>query len=71
MITGISLTLILHNFILTDEFIDNVRRSIPELHENVSKKYISKYHLSEYDAAILTEEKEFADYFEKVIRWTE
>ena len=57
----------LTKFFLTDEFIDNVRRSIPELHTERSKRYISKYHLSEYDAAILTEEKEFADYFEKVI----
>jgi aspartyl-tRNA(Asn)/glutamyl-tRNA(Gln) amidotransferase subunit B len=57
----------LTKFFLTDEFIDNVRRSIPELHGERSKRYVSKYHLSEYDAAILTEEKEFADYFEKVI----
>jgi len=57
----------LTKFFLTDEFIDDVRRSIPELHGQRSKRYTSKYHLSEYDAAILTEEKEFADYFEKVI----
>jgi aspartyl-tRNA(Asn)/glutamyl-tRNA(Gln) amidotransferase subunit B len=57
----------LTKFFLTDEFIDNVRRSIPELHGERSKRYVSQYHLSEYDAAILTEEKEFADYFEKVI----
>ncbi len=57
----------LTRFFLTDEFIDDVRRSIPELHTERSKRYVSKYLLSEYDAAILTEEKEFADYFEKVI----
>jgi aspartyl-tRNA(Asn)/glutamyl-tRNA(Gln) amidotransferase subunit B len=57
----------LTKFFLTDEFIDNVRRSIPELHGERSKRYVNQYHLSEYDAAILTEEKEFADYFEKVI----
>jgi len=57
----------LTKFFLTEEFIDSVRRSIPELHRERSKRYISKYRLSEYDAAILTEEKEFADYFEKVI----
>ena len=57
----------LSKFFLTDEFIDNVRRSIPELHRERSGRFVSKYHLSEYDAAILTEEKDFADYFEKVI----
>lgn len=57
----------LTKFFLTDEFIDSVRRSIPELHRERSERYVSKYNLSEYDASILTEEKEFADYFEKVI----
>jgi len=57
----------LSKFFLTDEFIDNVRQSIPELHRERSGRFVSKYHLSEYDAAILTEEKDFADYFEKVI----
>src|SRR6476469_9614333 len=55
----------LTKFFLTDELIDNVRRSIPELHRERTKRYISEYQLSEYDASILTEEKEFADYFEK------
>jgi len=57
----------LTKFFLTDELIDNVRRSIPELHRERTKRYINEYQLSEYDASILTEEKEFADYFEKVI----
>jgi len=57
----------LTKFFLTDEFIDTVRRSIPELHGERSNRYINEYHLSEYDAAILTEEKEFSEYFEKVI----
>jgi len=57
----------LTKFLLDDEFIDAVRRSIPELHTERSKRYVSQYHLSEYDANNLTEEKEFADYFEKII----
>jgi aspartyl-tRNA(Asn)/glutamyl-tRNA(Gln) amidotransferase subunit B len=32
------------------------------------KNYISFYNLSEYDAMALTDEKEFADYFEKAIQ---
>ena len=35
--------------------------------ENVLKDISANISLSEYDAAILTEEKEFSDYFEKVI----
>ena len=56
----------LTRFSLTDEFIDEIRKSIPELQRERIKRYVSEYHLTEYDAAVLTEEKEFADYFQKV-----
>jgi len=51
-------------FDLTDEFIDAVKEAIPVLQSERIKKYISVYQLNEYDATALTEEKEFADYFE-------
>ncbi len=54
-------------FQLQDEFIEKIRRSIPVLPEQRIKKYISEFQLSEYDAGVLTEERSFADYFEKVI----
>lgn len=55
-------------FFLTKEFIEEIKQSIPVLQEDRVKKYISLYHLSEYDAMALTDEKEFADYFEKAIQ---
>ena len=54
-------------FQLQDEFIEKIRREIPVLHEERIKKYIEEYKLSEYDAVVLTEEKEFSDYFEQII----
>lgn len=54
-------------FILENEFIEKVKRTIPALQEERIKKYISEFHLSEYDATVLTEEKEFSEYFEKII----
>jgi aspartyl-tRNA(Asn)/glutamyl-tRNA(Gln) amidotransferase subunit B len=54
-------------FDLTDTFIETVKRSIPVLQTERIKKYISLFQLSEYDAAALTDEKEFADYFEQLI----
>jgi aspartyl-tRNA(Asn)/glutamyl-tRNA(Gln) amidotransferase subunit B len=54
-------------FQLDDEFIDAIRKTIPALQEERIRKYISQYQLSEYDAQVLTEEKELSDYFEKVI----
>ena len=50
---------------MQDDFIESIRYSIPALQEERIKKYTSELHLSEYDAAVLTEEKEFSDYFEK------
>jgi len=56
----------LTKFSLTDEFIDAVRKSIPELQRDRIKRYVSEYHLTVYDATVLTEDKRFAEYFEKV-----
>jgi aspartyl-tRNA(Asn)/glutamyl-tRNA(Gln) amidotransferase subunit B len=57
----------LTKFSLTDEFIQTVRKTIPALQQERIKKYITQYQLSEYDASVLTEEKKFSDYFEKII----
>jgi aspartyl-tRNA(Asn)/glutamyl-tRNA(Gln) amidotransferase subunit B len=57
-------------FHLQTEFIEKIRQSIPALPEERIKKYISELQLSEYDAAVLTEERNFSDYFENVIQNT-
>jgi len=54
-------------FHLQDDFIKKILHTIPALQEERIKRYISNLHLSEYDATALTEEKDFSDYFEKVI----
>lgn len=55
-------------FDLTDDFIASIKNTIPVLQQERIKKYISVYQLNEYDATALTEEKDFADYFEKLTR---
>lgn len=57
-------------FHLQDEFIDRIRNSLPALAEQRIQQYTSSYQLSEYDAAVLTEEKAIADYFESIIKHT-
>ena len=57
-------------FHLEDEFIEAIRRSIPALQEERVKKYTSVWQLPEYDACVITDEKEMADYFEKIIEQT-
>ncbi len=57
-------------FHLEDAFIERVRASIPVLQEERIKRYTSELQLTEYDAAVLTEDRTLADYFESVIRQT-
>jgi aspartyl-tRNA(Asn)/glutamyl-tRNA(Gln) amidotransferase subunit B len=57
-------------FHLQDEFIERIRKTIPALAEQRMQQYTAVYQLSEYDAAVLTEEKAFADYFESIIKET-
>lgn len=54
-------------FHLEDDFIESIRQSIPALQEERVKKYTSVWQLPEYDAYVLTDERETADYFEKIV----
>ncbi|MCX6318383.1 MAG: Asp-tRNA(Asn)/Glu-tRNA(Gln) amidotransferase subunit GatB [Bacteroidetes bacterium] len=53
-------------FQLQDEFIERIRQSIPALPEQRIATYITEFGLPVYDATVLTEEKETADYFEQL-----
>lgn len=50
-----------------DEYLCKLRESLPELKLDRYLKYIEKYGISEYDAAILSKERNISDYFESVI----
>ena len=56
--------------VLTDEYIEKVKVSLPPLPNELYKKYHFKLGLSEYDSTNLTESKEIALYFEKMISIT-
>ncbi len=57
-------------FHLQDEFIEKIGKSIPPLSEERIIKYTSELQLSLYDASVLAEEKNTADYFEAIIQHT-
>lgn len=57
-------------FHLEDSFIESIRKTIPSLQEERVKKYVSVWQLPEYDAYVLTEEREMADFFERVVSQT-
>lgn len=54
-------------FIITQEKIQEVKKTIPELPEAKRLRFINTYGLSEYDAIILTASKKGADFAEKCI----
>ncbi|MBI5859068.1 MAG: Asp-tRNA(Asn)/Glu-tRNA(Gln) amidotransferase subunit GatB [Sphingobacteriales bacterium] len=57
-------------FNLQNEFVEKIGNTIPALPEERIKEYISAFSLSEYDAAVITDERDFADYFEEILQHT-
>ena len=49
---------------LSDEYIENIKNSLPELPESRKERYINEYQLSEKDANIITGSKYLSDLFE-------
>jgi aspartyl-tRNA(Asn)/glutamyl-tRNA(Gln) amidotransferase subunit B len=53
---------------ITQDQIETVRATLPELPEAKKQRFVSDYQLSEYDAEFLTNSRELADYFESVTK---
>ena len=54
--------------VLTDEYIENIRKNLPELPEAKKKRYVAELGLTPYDAHVLTLDKETSAYFEAAIK---
>ena len=54
--------------VVASSWIDEVRRTLPELPATRRKRFMSQYQLPAYDAEILTTRRELADYFEAAVR---
>jgi aspartyl-tRNA(Asn)/glutamyl-tRNA(Gln) amidotransferase subunit B len=50
------------------EWVEEVRRSLPELPAARRRRFVSEHGLPGYDASVLTQERELADYFEAAAR---
>ncbi len=50
---------------VTEEQIESIRATIPELFAEKSRRFVDRYQLPGYDAAILASSKALADYFEE------
>ncbi|MDX9777330.1 MAG: Asp-tRNA(Asn)/Glu-tRNA(Gln) amidotransferase subunit GatB, partial [bacterium] len=49
-------------------WIDTIRKILPELPDSRKKRFMEEYKLTEEDAALLSSEKEIADYFEESLQ---
>jgi len=57
----------LPKLILTKEFVENIKRNLPELPDAKKARYMRDLKISEYDAGVLTADEEIANYFEQLI----
>ncbi|HWY12825.1 MAG TPA: Asp-tRNA(Asn)/Glu-tRNA(Gln) amidotransferase subunit GatB [Bacteroidia bacterium] len=55
---------------VTNEYIESVRKNLPPLPNDLHVKYVNELKLGEYDANVLTELKEVALYFNELITYT-
>jgi len=53
---------------LTDEYIENIRAQMVELPDAKKERFIRDFNLTAYDANLLTESRETADFFEKAAK---
>ena len=53
--------------ILTQEFVDAIKASLPELPDAKKMRYVRDYGISEYDAGVLVLDSDISAYFEKLI----
>jgi aspartyl-tRNA(Asn)/glutamyl-tRNA(Gln) amidotransferase subunit B len=56
--------------VLTEEYIDNIRKQMPALPTALYKKYTVELSLSSYDASVITADKDVVKYFEALITET-
>jgi aspartyl-tRNA(Asn)/glutamyl-tRNA(Gln) amidotransferase subunit B len=54
--------------IVDDEWIDEIRKTLPELPAEKVERFIDEYNLPRYDVEILSSDKDLAHYFEETIK---
>jgi aspartyl-tRNA(Asn)/glutamyl-tRNA(Gln) amidotransferase subunit B len=57
--------------ILTEEMISEIKKTLPELPQAKVQRWQNEHHLPEYDATVLTAEKEIAEYYEQTAKSVE
>jgi aspartyl-tRNA(Asn)/glutamyl-tRNA(Gln) amidotransferase subunit B len=53
--------------VIDTEWIQSIKKSLPELPDQKKKRFMEKFDLPSYDAGLLTSDRELADYFEACV----
>jgi aspartyl-tRNA(Asn)/glutamyl-tRNA(Gln) amidotransferase subunit B len=53
---------------ISESWIEEIKKTLPELPDQRRARFLDEFDLPEYDAAILTESRELADYFETAVK---
>ena len=51
-----------HNIVLSDEYVENIKKGLPELPHIKKERYINEYKLTDEDARVITLEKYLSEY---------
>ncbi|OAI48471.1 glutamyl-tRNA amidotransferase [Gammaproteobacteria bacterium SCGC AG-212-F23] len=54
--------------VISDEFIETIRKNLPELPVQKRQRFMDTYQLSVYDATVMVSSRAMADYFETVVK---
>jgi aspartyl-tRNA(Asn)/glutamyl-tRNA(Gln) amidotransferase subunit B len=54
--------------VVSDEWVEAIQRSLPELPDARRQRFVQEYDVPEYDADVLTMRKDMADYYEEAVR---
>ena len=54
--------------VIDDEWIEAVKKTLPELPDKKRERFVDEYKLPAYDAGVLTSSRELADYFEQCLK---
>lgn len=56
--------------IIEEEWIEEIKKNLPELPHDKKARLIREYNIPEYDAGVLTQSRELADFFEKTVEFS-
>ena len=54
--------------LLSEDYIQDIKKTLPELPDIKLERYVREYNISRYDAEVLTSDKKIASYYEEVIK---